>query len=84
MDCTMETWLKGPNQQQNGTSSFISSTTSQGFTSTDWYDHEPLVAGDRDPMKRSSTDPTTYGDKKMLFYSHRRQCAVAAPSWKNA
>ncbi|KAF8951430.1 hypothetical protein BGZ52_011870 [Haplosporangium bisporale] len=57
----------------------------QGSTSIDWYDHKPLVAGDRDPMKRFSTDRTTSGrDKKMLPYSHRRQCTVAASAWKNA
>ncbi|KAF9342054.1 hypothetical protein BGX26_008500, partial [Mortierella sp. AD094] len=57
----------------------------QGSTSIDWYDHEPLVAGDRDPMKQFTTDRTTSGrDKKMLPYSHRRQCTVAASGWKNA
>lgn len=56
----------------------------RGSTSIDWYDHEPLVAGDRDPMKRFSTDRITSGsDKKMLPYSHCRQCTVAASTWKN-
>ncbi|KAG9319057.1 hypothetical protein KVV02_003861, partial [Mortierella alpina] len=56
----------------------------QGSTSMDWYDQEPLVAGDRDPIRRFSTDRLTYGrDMKMLPYSHRRQCTVAASVWKN-
>ncbi|KAF9324281.1 hypothetical protein BG006_000692, partial [Podila minutissima] len=57
----------------------------QGSVSIDWYDHEPLAAGDRDPMKQFSTDRITSGiDKKILPYSHRRQCTVAASAWKNA
>ncbi|KAG0324734.1 hypothetical protein BG004_003376, partial [Podila humilis] len=57
----------------------------QGSASIDWYDHEPLAAGDRDPMKQFSTDRTTFGnDKKILPYSHCRQCTVAASAWKNA
>lgn len=57
----------------------------RGSTSIDWYDQEPLAAGNRDPMKQFSTDRTTSGsDKKMLPYSHRRQCTVAASVWKNS
>ncbi|OAQ22288.1 hypothetical protein K457DRAFT_890221 [Linnemannia elongata AG-77] len=57
----------------------------QDSTSIDWYDHEPLVAGDRNPMERFSKDRTTSGrDKKMLPYSHRHQCTVAASAWKNS
>ena len=56
----------------------------RGSTSLDWYDHEPLVAGNRDPMKQFSTDRTTSSaDKRMLPYSHHRQCTVAASLWKN-
>ncbi|KAG0266457.1 hypothetical protein BGZ95_003045, partial [Linnemannia exigua] len=56
-----------------------------GPTSIDWYDHEPLAAGDRDPMRQYTTDRTTScNDNKILPYSHRRQCTVAASAWKNA
>lgn len=56
----------------------------QGSTSTDWYDHEPLNASDHDPMKQFTTDRITSGrDKNMPPYSHRHQCTVAAPAWKN-
>ncbi|KAF9322459.1 hypothetical protein BG006_002367 [Podila minutissima] len=56
----------------------------QGSTSIDWYDHESLTAGDRDPMKQFTTDRiTSDSDKKILPYSHRRQCTVAASAWKN-
>lgn len=53
-------------------------------SSVDWYDQEPLVAGDQDPMMRFCTDRTTSGSAgKMLPYSHHRQCTVATSVWKN-
>ncbi|KAF8950165.1 hypothetical protein BGZ46_004696, partial [Entomortierella lignicola] len=56
----------------------------QGSTSIDRYDHEPLVASDRDPMKQFTTDRTTScRDKKMRPYPHHLQCTVAASAWKN-
>lgn len=56
----------------------------QGTTSTDWYNHASLSAGNCDPMKQFTTDRITSGsDKKLLPYSHHRQCTVAASAWKN-
>ncbi|OAQ29382.1 hypothetical protein K457DRAFT_125860 [Linnemannia elongata AG-77] len=56
----------------------------QSSTSIDWYDHVSLSAGNCDPMKQFTTDRITSGsDKKILPYSHHRQCTVAASAWKN-
>lgn len=51
----------------------------------DWYDHSSLVAGSRDPVESFIKDRTTAGENnKVLPYTHRRQCTVAASAWKSA